>query len=489
MVGSAVNRLENTSRERQACAAGIEQTGRETVMVWRWGGRQGRSVGRLRLPGGAVFDQPIVLSRLMARYILTALIALIVIAVFTAWASRGLGVRTAIDNAGRRATLTAHVAIEPMLDDGMLTGDPQSLSQMDRIVRSQVLRGSLIRVKIWAPDGTILYSDENRLIGEKFELEGEELEALTASKTEAELSRPEPSRRTGSRSRPSELLEVYLPIQTPNKQTAAVRGLLPSTPGSPRPAASSGCGSRRSASARWCCWSCCRCRSCSRWPGGCGGPSTSARICCATPWTRPRRNAAASPATCTTAWSRTSPASRSPSAPRPGNQARPPEDAASVRAAADQVRDGVRSLRSLLVEIYPPEPVRGGPGGGAVRPAGPAWSPAASRPRCGSTRPLEDARPRRHPAHLPGRAGGRAQRRRARRREPGSASPCTPMRDTVVLEVSDDGRGLPGPDLPQKPGHLGLRALGGLAATMGASLTLSSTPGKGTVLALEMPTP
>jgi two-component system sensor histidine kinase UhpB len=61
--------------------------------------------------------------------------------------------------------------------------------------------------------------------------------------------------------------------------------------------------------------------------------------------------------------------------------------------------------------------------------------------------------------------------------------------ESVVLEVSDDGRGLPGPDLPQKPGHLGLRALGGLAATMGASLTLSSTPGKGTVLALEMPTP
>ena len=33
---------------------------------------------------------------------------------------------------------------------------------------------------------------------------------------------------------------------------------------------------------------------------------------------------------------------------------RDPEDAAAVRAAADQVRDGVRSLRSLMVEIYPP---------------------------------------------------------------------------------------------------------------------------------------
>ena len=31
-------------------------------MVLRWSGHGGRSVGRLRLPGGAVFDQPVNLA-------------------------------------------------------------------------------------------------------------------------------------------------------------------------------------------------------------------------------------------------------------------------------------------------------------------------------------------------------------------------------------------------------------------------------------------
>ena len=157
-------------------------------MVLRWSGHGGRSVGRLRLPGGAVFDQPVNLSRLMARYVLTGLIALVTIAVFTAWASRSLGTKAAIDSANRRATLTAHVAVEPVLDNGILTGDPQSMKRLDDIIRRQVLLGTLTRIKIWDTDGTIRYSDETRLIGRKFQLQADDLQALRSGETEAGLS-------------------------------------------------------------------------------------------------------------------------------------------------------------------------------------------------------------------------------------------------------------------------------------------------------------
>jgi two-component system, NarL family, sensor kinase len=182
-------------------------------MVWRWSGRGGRSVGRLRLPGGAVFDRPVNLSRLMARYVLTGLIALVIIAVFTAWASRSLGTKAAIESANRRATLTGHAAIEPMLDNGILTGNPQSMQRVDHIVRSQVLRGTLIRVKIWDTDGTILYSDEDRLIGRKFTLQEDDLQAIRTGETEAglsDLSEPENQYEEPA----TELLEVYLPVST-----------------------------------------------------------------------------------------------------------------------------------------------------------------------------------------------------------------------------------------------------------------------------------
>jgi hypothetical protein len=67
-------------------------------------------------------------------------------------------------------------------------------------------------VKIWLADGTIVYSDEHRLIGSKYSLGTDEQAALRDGTTEAEISdlkRPENrfERRFGK------LLEVYLPIR------------------------------------------------------------------------------------------------------------------------------------------------------------------------------------------------------------------------------------------------------------------------------------
>jgi len=158
-----------------------------------------------------------------------------------------------------------------------------------------------------------------------------------------------------------------------------------------------------------------------------------------------------------------------------------------VRAAADQVRDGVRSLRSLMVEIYPPNLYDEGLEA-ALSDLLARLEPRGIETSLRVDAPLDtldmDA------VQLIYRAAQEGVRNVVAHADATKVSIAVyGERDSIVLEVSDDGRGLPGPDLPQKPGHLGLRALGGLAATMGASLTLSSTPGKGTVLALEMPRP
>ncbi len=68
-------------------------------------------------------------------------------------------------------------------------------------------------MKIWDADSRIVYSDESRLIGERFELGTEELEILKNGGIEAEttdLSRPE----NRFEPRDVDLLEVYLPIRT-----------------------------------------------------------------------------------------------------------------------------------------------------------------------------------------------------------------------------------------------------------------------------------
>ena len=108
--------------------------------------------------------------------------------------------------------------MEPALTDAALAGDPHARARLDGVVRRRILGGAVVRVKIWNRDGEIVYSDEPRLIGSRYPLGSDDLEAFTEGGVAAEVSdldRPENrfERRYGK------LLEVYLPIRTPSGRT------------------------------------------------------------------------------------------------------------------------------------------------------------------------------------------------------------------------------------------------------------------------------
>jgi signal transduction histidine kinase len=100
------------------------------------------------------------------------------------------------------------------LTDGVLSGDADALAAVDDIVQSQILGESVVRVKLWSSDGTILYSDEPALIGQRFELGSEEAELFETGGADAELSDlSEPENRYERQE--GELLEAHTPIRTP----------------------------------------------------------------------------------------------------------------------------------------------------------------------------------------------------------------------------------------------------------------------------------
>ena len=123
----------------------------------------------------------------------------------------------AVGNAREVAALAAHAAIEPNLTDGAVKGDKAELARLDTIVKTRILNGSDVRVKLWSPDGTVVYSDEPRLIGERHQLDDEALETLkTGGETAgvADLSAAENRFDRGH----GKLLEVYVPIKTASGQ-------------------------------------------------------------------------------------------------------------------------------------------------------------------------------------------------------------------------------------------------------------------------------
>jgi two-component system, NarL family, sensor kinase len=148
----------------------------------------------------------------VAQFALAGLAVLAVFLVGSLVVLRDLGRTEALRDARQYATLTGQGIVEPVVRAEVLEGDPAALEAVDLVVQERVLGERIARVKIWALDGRIVYSDEPRLIGSRYALDESKLEVVETGGSEAELSDlsgPENRFERGE----DELYEVYLPIR------------------------------------------------------------------------------------------------------------------------------------------------------------------------------------------------------------------------------------------------------------------------------------
>lgn len=150
----------------------------------------------------------------VGQFLLAGAVALVIVGVATAIAARRVGERQAITDVRTTTVLRAQGIVEPAIDDGVLSGDEAALRRVDDAVRSAVLDEDLVRVKLWSADGTIIYSDEPALVGARYDLGDDEVEAMATGRIEAEVSDLTKPENRFERSF-GKLLEVYLPIRAP----------------------------------------------------------------------------------------------------------------------------------------------------------------------------------------------------------------------------------------------------------------------------------
>ncbi len=417
-------------------------------------------------------------------YLVTGLLSAVVVGLISAAVSRTVAEEQAIDGAIAMAGLAASAAVAPVLTDAVPAGDPAALAALDRAVRDDVLNVSMRRVKIWDATGRIVYSDEPRLIGERFALDADELDVLGrtggAEAEVSDLSAPE-----NRFEEPAvELLEVYLSMRTPagtpvlfevysrydgvsEAASRIWRSFLPLGIGAllllellQLPIAAVLSRRLRRAHAQ--------------------REETVRRSLAAVDEERGRiardlhdgvvQDLAGVAFTLAAATRRA----------RSG-----PVDPEPLEAATARIRRSVRSLRSLVVEIYPPDLHDAG------LPA--ALTDLVERVLPPSVHATVDVGlvlpPLREElvelAFRVAQEGLRNVVRHARAR-----TVLVSLRRSgpvLVLEVADDGVGCDPARLDGRPGHLGLRALAGLATASGAALAVETGPGSGTTLILELP--
>ncbi len=159
-------------------------------------------------------EAPVRVPRVFVQVIAGAIVVIIAVALVGIVAARRLAEAEAVNDAAKTADLLADTVVQPALDDGIVTGDPTALNSVSKVVRDHVLSlNSIVRVKIWNPDGRILYSDEPRLIGQTFPLGEEEQDVLTDPQTRADVSDLQAPENQFERDS-GQLLEAYRPVWT-----------------------------------------------------------------------------------------------------------------------------------------------------------------------------------------------------------------------------------------------------------------------------------
>jgi signal transduction histidine kinase len=151
----------------------------------------------------------------VAQFALSGLLIVVAVAVVGVLAVRHISCNEALFDAKQLTELAGNAVVTPAIDPGVVREDPTALARLDRVVRRDVLRDPVVRVKLWDESGRVVYSDEPRLIGQHYTLEPDERELFRRPGVHADLSdltRPENRFERGE----GPLREVYLGIKGPN---------------------------------------------------------------------------------------------------------------------------------------------------------------------------------------------------------------------------------------------------------------------------------
>jgi two-component system, NarL family, sensor kinase len=151
----------------------------------------------------------------VARFMLGSLAAIGVIVIGGFFALRSVAINEAEGDTRDRVRAEGRLVEAAGLQDGILRGDKSAIRRLDDLVVGQTLGGSIVRVKLWSKSGTILYSDEPALIGKHYGLGEDELRLFATGGAQAalsDLSKPE-----NRYERPQgKLLEAHTTIRTPD---------------------------------------------------------------------------------------------------------------------------------------------------------------------------------------------------------------------------------------------------------------------------------
>ncbi|MGH2821173.1 MAG: sensor histidine kinase [Actinomycetota bacterium] len=163
---------------------------------------------------------------LVTRFAVVSLVAFVFIGAALALLLIGEIRRNQEEAGHRHARFVAHALLQPEVRWSDVSGTPltpQRKTVLRDYVEDRVLSERVKRVKLWAPDGTIVYSDAGGLVDKRFPVEGE-LKAAFGGGVQKGVTDLREEENTYEKGFGPVLLETYVPLEigTPDGRIDAV---------------------------------------------------------------------------------------------------------------------------------------------------------------------------------------------------------------------------------------------------------------------------
>jgi two-component system NarL family sensor kinase len=145
----------------------------------------------------------------------TAALAFVAVGTGAVYVANRIAREDALAEAERSARSIAETVFGPSLSAAM-AGNVEAITRLRGVVRARSEDGSLVRVKVWDRDGTVVYSDESSLIGRRFTSDGEVAAVLATGTSRARVSELDDPENVAESDRFDRLVEVYMPVTLPD---------------------------------------------------------------------------------------------------------------------------------------------------------------------------------------------------------------------------------------------------------------------------------
>lgn len=171
-------------------------------------------------------DEPT--RRVFSRMVVGTMVTLFTLVIAGYFAGVRLAERQVLANIADMNEAVTHSLVEP-IGSRLLDGDEEAMTELDAAVREHLLPDTAIeRFKLWTDEGVIVYSDKTQLVGKDFDLSPGQLEVLHTGRSSTQVKDLDAAKENEHElsGGDEKLLEVYSAARTNDGRVLLVESYL-----------------------------------------------------------------------------------------------------------------------------------------------------------------------------------------------------------------------------------------------------------------------